>query len=175
MATLTTTDKTPIRITADHYEIAGDTHPDRKYNLHYNHETGRWECDCPDVRHNHNDNCKHRRAVVQHITAQVEASKVQHQATEISEQPSALEQLQAKVAELERKVEELEAGKANKRKPRKQRRTGPLTPEEIKAFEEVEAGAMAAVDRAEAEEREAEADRRQHGKLNGNRGFSMMR
>lgn len=76
----TTTDKTPIRVTAEHYQMESSRKGKEGtfYNLVYNNTTKRWECDCPDAApqaHNisykiGNPNCKHVRRLREYIAEQ---------------------------------------------------------------------------------------------------------
>src|SRR5579863_4120486 len=83
---LTSTNAIPERISAEHYQIESSK-GDRKYDLVFDADRGRWMCNCPDVRRNFNDNCKHRRRLVAWIAEQESRSLVQREATLIAEQP----------------------------------------------------------------------------------------
>jgi hypothetical protein len=83
------TSKIPARISDERedigyfYKIDSDTHPGRAYELHYDFSARRWRCDCPDVRYNHNSECKHIRAVLRDIRARQQA-QVLAQAAEVA-------------------------------------------------------------------------------------------
>jgi hypothetical protein len=69
------TAKIPVRIEDEredigyYYEIDSDTHPGRKYELHYDMAARRWRCNCPDTRYNGQPECKHVQAVLHDVRA----------------------------------------------------------------------------------------------------------
>ena len=81
----TTTDAVPVRVTATHYRMDSANRPGITYDLFFSEERGIWECNCPDVTKNYNDNCKHRRRLKAWIAEQETASLVQSQATGIAD------------------------------------------------------------------------------------------
>lgn len=80
----TTTNAVPTRLSAEHYEMKSETQ-NRTYDLTFvsNEAKPRWSCNCPDVRYNGNDNCKHVRRLRGWIAEQMSSSQVQQQATAI--------------------------------------------------------------------------------------------
>src|SRR5713226_1802250 len=69
---ITKTTQTTIRIDAEHYTIESERKPGKIYNLTFNHETQKWQCDqsCPDLKYNKNFNCRHLYALRLHIREQ---------------------------------------------------------------------------------------------------------
>ncbi len=82
--TATTTDKTPVRVFADHYQIESARQKNRFYDLKFNSVTERWECNCADadpqahgINMQKNPNCKHVRRLRQHIRKQMDLAAEQ--------------------------------------------------------------------------------------------------
>src|SRR5438132_852807 len=94
---LTSTTATPVRISAEHYQIESQSkeRAGRRYDLQFNHELKRWTCNCPDVRHNYNPRCKHIRQLVEWINERsATEQKIEAEANAV------IEQAIAKAAEL---------------------------------------------------------------------------
>src|SRR5439155_10368680 len=81
---LTSTTATPVRISAEHYQIESQSkdRSGRSYDVQFSHKLKRWTCNCPDTRHNGNQRCKHVRRLVEWINEQ----KILQQASQVVEQ-----------------------------------------------------------------------------------------
>ena len=108
---ITFTSAIPERIDAEHYTMQSETKK-RTYNLEYDRLTRRWGCDCPDVKHNKNINCKHVRRLREWIKEQRElqngASPAEAQAIAVSEVAQE-SQISTELAALRERLEELES------------------------------------------------------------------
>ena len=82
----TFTNAIPLRLNRFHYRIESQAkaRAGKTYNLHYNHTTRKWECECADFRINHNPSCKHVRRLIQYIKER-DAQRIQAQAEEVAQ------------------------------------------------------------------------------------------